>query len=54
MTRREWIALAAAAPLMAADGQDIDSFFNSFLEKWVLANPEMATNMRLFSGDVQD
>ncbi len=39
---------------MAADGQDIDSFFNSFLEKWVLANPEMATNMRLFSGDVQN
>jgi uncharacterized protein (DUF885 family) len=54
MTRREWMALAAAAPLMAADGQDIDGFFNSFLEKWVLANPEMATNMRLFSGDVQD
>ncbi len=48
------MALAAAAPLMAADGQDIDGFFNSFLEKWVLANPEMATNMRLFSGDVQD
>lgn len=54
MTRREWIALAAVAPLGAADSSNIDQFFDSFLEKWVMANPEMATSMRLFSGDVQD
>ncbi len=54
MTRREWIAAAAVAPLSAADSLNIDEFFNSFLEKWVMANPEMATGMRLFSGDVQD
>jgi uncharacterized protein (DUF885 family) len=52
MTRREWMALAAAAPLAAAE--TIDQFFDSFLEKWVMANPEMATSMRLFSGEVQD
>ncbi len=54
MTRREWLALAAAAPLAAADSSNIDQFFDAFLEKWVMANPEMATGMRLFSGDVQD
>jgi uncharacterized protein (DUF885 family) len=54
MTRREWMAIAAAAPLVAADATGIDQFFDSFLEKWVMANPEQATSMRLFSGDVQD
>jgi uncharacterized protein (DUF885 family) len=54
MTRREWMAIAAAAPLVAADAPGIDQFFDSFLEKWVMANPEQATSMRLFSGDVQD
>jgi uncharacterized protein (DUF885 family) len=54
MTRREWMALAAAAPLVAADAIGIDRFFDSFLEKWVMANPEQATSMRLFSGEVQD
>jgi uncharacterized protein (DUF885 family) len=54
MTRREWLAVSAAAPLAAAVTPDIDRFFNTFLEKWVMANPEMATGMRLFSGDVQD
>jgi uncharacterized protein (DUF885 family) len=54
MTRREWMALATAAPLMAADAPSIDRFFDTFLEKWVMANPEMATSMRLFSGETQD
>src|ERR1700730_8236051 len=54
MTRREWLALAAAPPLAAAATPDIDVFFNDFLEKWVRADPEMATSMRLFTGDVQD
>jgi len=54
MTRREWMALAAAAPLVAADATGIDHFFGSFFEKWVMANPEQASSMRLFSGDVQD
>ena len=59
MTRREWMALAAAAPLVApnltaADSPSIDQFFNSFFEKWVMANPEQASSMRLFTGDVQD
>ena len=53
MTRREWLALAAA-PLAAAPAPDIDRFFQDFLEQWVRANPEMATSMRLFTGDVQD
>jgi len=54
MTRREWMALAAIAPLYAEDSSSIAEFFNSFLDKWVMANPEMATGMRIFSGDVQD
>lgn len=48
------MAIAAAAPLVAADSPNIDRFFDSFLEQWVMANPEMATNMRLFSGAVED
>jgi uncharacterized protein (DUF885 family) len=54
MTRREWLALAAAAPLAAAPAPDIDSFFQSFLEEWVRADPEMATSMRLFTGEEQE
>src|SRR4051812_10848711 len=53
MTRREWLALAAAAPLAAAPAQDIDRFFQDFMEQWVRADPEQATYMRLFTGDVQ-
>ncbi len=55
MTRREWLALAAATPLplMAADSPDIETFFNRFLESWVRADPEMATSMRLFSESEQ-
>jgi uncharacterized protein (DUF885 family) len=54
MTRREWMSLAAAAPLVGANATGIDQFFGSFFEKWVMANPEQASSMRLFSGDVQD
>jgi uncharacterized protein (DUF885 family) len=54
MTRREWLALAAAAPLAAADTPDIDRFFDDFLAKEVRASPEMATSMRFFSGKEQD
>jgi uncharacterized protein (DUF885 family) len=54
MTRREWMAIAAATPLVAAEATGIDKFFDSFLERWVMANPEQATSMRLFSGDLQD
>ena len=53
MTRREWLALAAALPLHAAISPDIDHFFDEFLETWVKADPEQATSMRLFTGDVQ-
>ena len=52
MTRREWLALATAAPLAAAP--DIDRFFDDFLQTWVRANPEQATSMRLFSGQEQE
>src|SRR5689334_10586630 len=54
MTRREWLALATAAPLAAAGSPEIDRFFESFLEKWVRADPERATAMRMFSGPEQD
>ena len=54
MTRREWLALSAAAPLALGAAPDINRFFDTFLEQWVMASPEMATGMRLFSGDVQD
>jgi uncharacterized protein (DUF885 family) len=54
MTRREWLAVAAATPLLAAEAPNIDRFFNAFFEKWVMANPEQASSLRLFSGDVQD
>src|SRR5579883_540651 len=54
MTLREWLAyLAAAAPLAAAPNADIDRFFDDFLAEWVRAEPEMATSMRLFTGDEQ-
>lgn len=59
MTRRDWIAYlatAAAVPLAAAapaPSTDIDRFFDEFLATWVRANPEMATSMRLFTGDEQ-
>jgi uncharacterized protein (DUF885 family) len=53
MTRREWIACAAAAPLAAAE-PDIDKFFDDFLLRWVRNDPEMATNMRLFPAAEQE
>src|SRR2546423_12322534 len=54
MTRREWIALAAAAPLAATDASPIDRYFDDFLAKWVRADPELATAMRFFSGEEQE
>lgn len=54
MTRRECLALATAAPLVAANAPDIDRFFDDFLEKWVRADPERATSMRMFAGKEQD
>src|SRR5437763_1403058 len=52
MTRREWLALAAASPL--AGSPDIDHFFDDFFQKWVRANPAMATSLRLFPEKEQD
>jgi uncharacterized protein (DUF885 family) len=54
MTRREWLALAAAAPFAAADSPSIDRFFDDFLRKWVVADPELASQVRIFSGDEQE
>jgi uncharacterized protein (DUF885 family) len=54
MTRREWLALAAAAPLAAADTPSIDRFFDDFLHKWVSADPELASQLRIFSGAEQE
>jgi hypothetical protein len=51
MTRRDWLALAAAAPLPAANTPDIDRFFDDFLAQWVRADPEMATALRFFTGE---
>jgi uncharacterized protein (DUF885 family) len=48
------MALAAAAPLAAAEAPSIDRFFDSFFLKWVAQNPEQASSMRLFSGEDQD
>src|SRR5690242_4934416 len=53
MTRREWLAVAASAPL-AAQSTDLDRFFQDFLDQWVRAEPETATALRLFSGEEQD
>src|SRR5215831_16425703 len=53
MNRREWLAIAAAAPLAAAETPSIDRFFDDFLRKWVMADPELASQARIFSGDEQ-
>ncbi len=53
MTRREWLALAASAPL-AAQQNNIDQFFENFLLDWVRADPEMASNMRLLPQEEQE
>jgi len=53
MTRREWLAAAAVVPL-TAQSNDLNRFFQEFLEQWVRAEPETATAMRLFSGAEQD
>jgi uncharacterized protein (DUF885 family) len=54
MTRREWLVLVAASGVSAAATPDIDAYFDNFLQSWVRADPEMATSMRLFTGDEQD
>jgi uncharacterized protein (DUF885 family) len=54
MTRREWLALAAAAPFAAAEVPSIDGFFDDFLRKWVMADPELASQLRIFSGEEQE
>jgi uncharacterized protein (DUF885 family) len=54
MNRREWLALVAAAPLAAAEAPSIDRFFDDFLRKWVMADPELASQLRIFSGVEQD
>src|SRR5215471_8521137 len=54
MNRREWLALVAAAPLAAAETPSIDRFFDDFLRKWVMADPELASQLRIFSGVEQD
>jgi uncharacterized protein (DUF885 family) len=54
MTRREWLVLAAAAPLSAADASSIDRFFDDFLRKWVIADPQQASQLRIFSGAEQE
>ena len=55
MTRREWLALAGAAPVYAANvGSGIDQFFEDFMLEWVRADPEAATSLRMLSTDEQD
>jgi uncharacterized protein (DUF885 family) len=59
MTRREWLALTAAAStaspaaLAQTAPSNIDTFFEDFFTSWVRAEPEQATSMRLFQGDEQ-
>src|SRR5579862_3254747 len=54
MTRREMLALTAAAPLAASDAPDIDRFFDDFLTQWVRANPQLASSLRFFKGEEMD
>jgi uncharacterized protein (DUF885 family) len=53
MTRRQWLAAACTLPLNAQPG-DLDHFFQDLLERWVRQEPEIATIMRLFSGEEQN
>ncbi|MDQ6758402.1 MAG: DUF885 domain-containing protein, partial [Acidobacteriota bacterium] len=55
MTRREWLVLAAAAPLAAAgDDPRLAQYFEDFLASWVRASPELATFSRILSSAEQD
>lgn len=56
LTRRQFVAGAAAAPLALAQAQDskIETFFLDFANRWMRGNPEGATAARYFTGDVQD
>jgi len=58
MTRRELLALGAAAPLAsmplsAPAAEDINAFFDTFFLNWVRMNPEMATSMRILPENEQ-
>ena len=46
--------MSAAVPLGAAETPSIDRFFDDFLRKWVMADPELASQLRIFSGDEQE
>jgi uncharacterized protein (DUF885 family) len=54
MNRRAWLALVATAPLAAAETPSIDRFFDDFLRNWVMADPELASQLRIFSGEEQE
>src|SRR5437899_9747542 len=53
MTRREWLAMAAASPLAAA-APDIDRFFDDFFQKWVRADPQRASALRVLPAREQE
>jgi uncharacterized protein (DUF885 family) len=52
MTRRELIALAPVA--LAAQGRNIDQFFDTVTADWMRASPEYATSTRFFPPAEQD
>lgn len=53
MTRRELVALAAAAPCRA-QAQTIDQYFEAFTAEWMRADPESSTIDRYFPAAEQD
>jgi uncharacterized protein (DUF885 family) len=54
MTRREWLALTAAAlPLRAQPTPNIDTFFDKFFLDWVRQSPEQASAMRILPEEEQ-
>jgi uncharacterized protein (DUF885 family) len=54
MTRREWLAAAAAPPLAAAPAADVERFFDDFFARWLRLDPQRATSLRYFPGGEQD
>src|SRR5438874_11503856 len=53
MTRREWLAMAAVSPLVAAV-PEIDRFFDDFFQKWVRADPQRASALRVLPAKEQE
>ena len=53
MTRRQVLAVAAAAPISAA-APDIDRFFDDFLLRWLRQDPEAATALRVLPPEEQE